>query len=73
MSGTLDLQEINRMARGDDEDDDDATAVPEGEEGAENAADDKTRISGDEDEDEDEDEEDDDEEEEEDEDDEDGG
>ena len=72
LSGTLDLQEINRMARGDDEDDDDATAVPEGEEGAENAADDKTRISGDEDEDEDE-EDDDDDDEEEDEDDEDGG
>ena len=59
MSGTLDLQEINRMARGDDEDDDEATAVPEGEEGADDAADDKTRISGDEDEDEDEDEDDD--------------
>ena len=65
LSGTLDLQEINRMARGDDEDDDEATAVPEGEEGAEDAADDKTRISGDEDED-DQDEDDDEEEEDED-------
>ena len=63
LSGTLDLQEINRMARGDDEDDDGATVVPEGEEGAEDAADDKTRISGDEDEEEDEEEDDDEEEE----------
>ena len=57
LSGTLDLQEINRMARGHDEDDDEATAVPEGEEGAEYVADDKTRISGDDDDDDDDDDE----------------